>query len=109
MNRVAVRLDDVLADGETQAGPPFIPAPGGVGAVKTFKYAGQVFLINADPVVTYFYQHYLSIRIVHAGDNAPIILSIFNSILHEVKQYLPDLFFIGKNSNGTLASFFDMP
>ncbi len=55
VDAVPVGFDDVFADGEAQTGAAFIPAAGGIGAVKALKDAVQVFFFDADAVVADFY------------------------------------------------------
>jgi hypothetical protein len=59
MHGLAMGLDNMFADGQSEPGSANIAAAAAVGAVKTFKYAGEVFFGNADAIITELYQYML--------------------------------------------------
>jgi hypothetical protein len=38
MDRLPVGLNDMLANGQSETGTAFIPAPGGIGAIESLEY-----------------------------------------------------------------------
>ena len=90
-----------------KAGTTLVAASGGICAVKSFENSLQVFFFNANTIVGDFHQHMFAICIINTGCNAAILFSVFGSILNQVEQYHPDLFFIGKNQDRIFATFFN--
>ncbi len=105
MYALTMCFNNMLADGEPQAGAAFVAAAGCIGTVKAFKNAVQVFFFYAYAVVSYFNQYVFVIGFVNTGYDGAIGFAVFGSILYQVDQYLLDLFFIGKYSDWCLTSF----
>ena len=97
MNGLSVRFNDMFADGQAKTGASFVAASGRIRAVKSFKNSLQVFFFNANSVVGDFDQHMFAVCFINAGRNAAILFSVFGCILHQIQQYHPDFFFVGKN------------
>src|SRR5688500_157707 len=107
MNALSVRFNNVFANGEAQPSASFIAAAGGVGAVKAFKNARQVFFFNTNTIITDFHQYMLIIGIINTGYNDAVLLTVFGSVFNQVDQNLFYFFFISKNGDGRFASFFN--
>src|SRR5690606_38224854 len=67
MDALAVCFNNMFADGKPQAASSFLPAPGGIRTVKSFRYPRNMFFGNAYAVVAYFYQHVLFVCYISAG------------------------------------------
>src|SRR6476661_2288136 len=65
VDRLAMSLNDVFANRETEPGTREIDASSFFCAIKAFKYARQMFFANTDPIITYFNEHMLSVGIVN--------------------------------------------
>ncbi len=53
----AVRLDDVLHNGQAQAAAPFVARPALAHALEAFEQARQMLCRDADAVVAHLHQH----------------------------------------------------
>ncbi len=76
----------MFADCQSQTSTAFVPAPGRIRAVKSFKNPLKVFFFNTNSVVCNFYENMFPIRRIYAGNNTAILFSVFGSILHQIQQ-----------------------
>src|SRR5689334_9215877 len=88
MNALAVRFNNVFANGKAQAGSSLIAAAGGIGAVKALKDAGQVFFFNTNAIVTDLNKYVLVVGVVNTGYYVTVLLAVFGGIFNQVNEHL---------------------
>src|SRR5688572_20569526 len=108
MNGLLMSFHDVFTNCQPQPTSPNFPAAGEVRSVKSFKNSAQVFFGNTGAVITDFYQYPLAVYLISACFYQSILFTIFNGIIYEVDQYLPDLFFVCVYCERQLAAFFNL-
>jgi len=82
-----VDLNDVLDNGEPQAGSADLPAPGLVHPVKALKETGEVLFFNADALVTHLDENAL-IGVFGADPDLTVRMAVFDGIVQEVHHGL---------------------
>ena len=100
MDGLAMGLDDVFTNGQSQTGTTFIPAAGRIGSIEPLEDPHEVFLFDSNPVVADLDEHILFIYLIYTGNDAAIQFSVLGGVLDEIDEDHSDLFLIGKNRDG---------